>query len=608
MPPKRAKKSQRGRSKRQALSIPVPSLRTDIPVPFLPTDVYVAIMEAYTTPATVASGEALRLYRSLLSIPRIARRSLNARWQDYWQMKFTICGADFGGYRYTLNGVLHRVDGYATKNGNSLASYRFGKRHSVNDKPAVDDSEGKKWYDNGLLHRNIRINDLLAPAIIANNRFEWYQNNKLHNTDTYPDGRPYPALLHTGPWNGSVGFNLECYIEYRTNGKLHNSFVEDGQSCWAHYSRYNWGMYDMKWAQNGEYHRMDRGKLAAPYDFGCVGMTNMHLPATIRVNRGDYVYEWLVDGKLHRADRGVITVPNSSTQLSIHLPAVIKSHTCVTNNSNHIMVYEWYKNGVCFRDDVGIPQDMPFITTPITLPNRCSIHGSLTIYEWLSEDKKRHSSQYATFHGEPNVLLPAMIGVMDGVMKFALWYTNGKLHRDNHPAVIIPEYIKIWCEDATIHRVGAPAVIGTDGTEMWVLNGKFHRDDSGTTLYDSPALTLRSECDMLMVNEGHSTNHGSGGNGTVSIYMGRIDQGDYSRSQHKPMYGWYMMGKLHRTARGLIGGTVTQLPALILRSGSRYWYKEGKKHRDPDNGVDMPAGIIVGGKPQYWRNGEKYKL
>jgi hypothetical protein len=65
--------------------------------------------------------------------------------------------------------------------------------------------------------------------------------------------------------------------------------------------------------------------------------------------------------------------------------------------------------------------------------------------------------------------------VDDGGTKF--WYLNGKLHREDGPAV---EYIngsKYWYLNGQRHRVDGPAVEWPNGSKSWWLNSHRHRED-----------------------------------------------------------------------------------------------------------------------------------
>lgn len=55
------------------------------------------------------------------------------------------------------------------------------------------------------------------------------------------------------------------------------------------------------------------------------------------------------------------------------------------------------------------------------------------------------------------------------------WWKCGKLHRDDHPAVIKGTHMEWWI-DGKRHRDGQPALISDMKIEWW-LNDKLHRED-----------------------------------------------------------------------------------------------------------------------------------
>jgi len=57
------------------------------------------------------------------------------------------------------------------------------------------------------------------------------------------------------------------------------------------------------------------------------------------------------------------------------------------------------------------------------------------------------------------------------------WYYNGRLHRENGPAVIRADGYKAWWLNGGFHREDGPAVEDSDGSKAWWLNGKRHRED-----------------------------------------------------------------------------------------------------------------------------------
>ena len=58
------------------------------------------------------------------------------------------------------------------------------------------------------------------------------------------------------------------------------------------------------------------------------------------------------------------------------------------------------------------------------------------------------------------------------------WYQNGKLHREDGPAV---EWsgggTKFWYQNGKLHREDGPAIEYSSGSRFWFLNGKRHRED-----------------------------------------------------------------------------------------------------------------------------------
>ena len=103
---------------------------------------------------------------------------------------------------------------------------------------------------------------------------------------------------------------------------------------------------------------------------------------------------------------------------------------------------------------------------------------------WRDEDGRLHrdngpamiwpdGAQYWYQHGKchrddgPAVIKP------DG----KYWYKHSKLHRDDGPARIWPDGRKHWYQHGRLHRDDGPAVIKADGTQGWYQHDKLHRDD-----------------------------------------------------------------------------------------------------------------------------------
>lgn len=57
------------------------------------------------------------------------------------------------------------------------------------------------------------------------------------------------------------------------------------------------------------------------------------------------------------------------------------------------------------------------------------------------------------------------------------WYLDGKLHREDGPAIEWVNGYKEWWVHGTKHRRDGPAVESVDGYMAWWVHGKLHRND-----------------------------------------------------------------------------------------------------------------------------------
>lgn len=63
------------------------------------------------------------------------------------------------------------------------------------------------------------------------------------------------------------------------------------------------------------------------------------------------------------------------------------------------------------------------------------------------------------------------------------YYLNGKLHREDGPALAIPYVKKAWYLNGKLHRIDGPAEEWDWGTKYWYLNGELHREDGPAIEY-----------------------------------------------------------------------------------------------------------------------------
>ena len=60
--------------------------------------------------------------------------------------------------------------------------------------------------------------------------------------------------------------------------------------------------------------------------------------------------------------------------------------------------------------------------------------------------------------------------------------SEGKIHRDNDPAIISPS-CKEWLQNGSYHRLDGPAIENIDGYKEYYINGKRHRTDGPAVVY-----------------------------------------------------------------------------------------------------------------------------
>ena len=70
---------------------------------------------------------------------------------------------------------------------------------------------------------------------------------------------------------------------------------------------------------------------------------------------------------------------------------------------------------------------------------------------------------------------------------------NGKLHREDGPAVEYANGAKLWYVNDKRHRIGGPAAEWANGDKWWYVNGELHREDG-------PAVELANGTKWWYVN------------------------------------------------------------------------------------------------------------
>jgi len=143
------------------------------------------------------------------------------------------------------------------------------------------------------------------------------------------------------------------------------------------------------------------------------------------------------------------------------------------------------------------------------------------------------------------------------------WFLNGKLHREDGPAMEQADGSKRWFLHGNLHREDGPAVEYADGRKEWRRNGKLHREDG-------PAWERPNETKQWWLNGKLHREDGPA-----------MEQADGTKE-------WYLNGKRHREDG----------PAMEQADGTKYWYLNGNLHRE-----DGPAMEIAGGRKHWFLHG-----
>ncbi len=90
------------------------------------------------------------------------------------------------------------------------------------------------------------------------------------------------------------------------------------------------------------------------------------------------------------------------------------------------------------------------------------------IVEWRDEDGRLHRDD------GPAWILP------DGTQS---WYQHGEWHRDDGPAIIRANDTKEWYQHGRLHRDDGPARVRPDGSMFWYYHGERHRGDGPARIW-----------------------------------------------------------------------------------------------------------------------------
>ena len=78
------------------------------------------------------------------------------------------------------------------------------------------------------------------------------------------------------------------------------------------------------------------------------------------------------------------------------------------------------------------------------------------------------------------------------------WYLNGKLHREDGPAVEYTNGDNYWYLNGKLHREDGPAVEYINGYKEWYLNGvKYSEEEYNKKRNPTKELTIQEISDIL---------------------------------------------------------------------------------------------------------------
>src|SRR5579859_6911180 len=143
------------------------------------------------------------------------------------------------------------------------------------------------------------------------------------------------------------------------------------------------------------------------------------------------------------------------------------------------------------------------------------------------------------------------------------WYLNGQLHREDGPAVELPNGDKSWYFNDQLHREDGPAQAWSDGAKYWWYHGKYINSSS------------QKEFERLIKKNSSSK---------IENNQSICQTDEYGNKR------WFLNNQLHREDG----------PAIDHIDGYKAWYINDQRHR-----IDGPAveGAYV---QKYWWYHGKY--
>jgi len=184
--------------------------------------------------------------------------------------------------------------------------------------------------------------------------------------------------------------------------------------------------------------------------------------------------EWWANGKLHRED-GPAVIYNKYTEF-LHFN-LYKHRKFFCNMTNIFPGYkQWWVDGRPHRENA--PAIIDSFGSEIYYLNgvrgKCIVKRNLS---YFFNDEKRPHNDYG-----PSIVTVKNTDYLEGELNYnsyhlrnlidkIVWYTDGKMNREDGPAYISDKNIK-WFKYGKLHRLDGPAIYNYYNTRRWFISGK----------------------------------------------------------------------------------------------------------------------------------------
>ena len=186
-------------------------------------------------------------------------------------------------------------------------------------------------------------------------------------------------------------------------------------------------------------------------------------------------------------------------------------------------------------------------------------------------------------------------------MNCTIYYKDGKIHKEDGPAIEWEDGSKYWYCEGHLHRKNKPAVIQMDGLCEWWENGNFVYKK----IIDQTSVKELIDNENQIEQEKEITLYGFDSETKAEIIKIKNHYGfEYRKYNHRlhredgpavekfdGTKEWYRNGEVHRENG----------PAIELKDGTKKWYRYNNLHRE-----DGPAIEYSDGRKRWFLYGDEY--